>query len=85
MAFKLNLLAFIVAFSVGLFFIYMFTPPPEVVVKFPTPWNAGRVVYRDAQDHSACYVINATNEACPADRHMIKPQPSAATYMSDLM
>lgn len=78
--FRLNLMAFILAFSGGLLYIYMFTPPPEVVVKFPTPWNAGRVVYREPNDHSSCYVIRATNESCPAEKGRIRPQPIYSPY-----
>lgn len=77
---KLNLTAFVVAFSAGLLFIYLFTPPPEVVVKFPTPWNAGHVVYREPGSSDACYVVRATNETCPADKALIRPQPVFSAF-----
>jgi len=64
---------FILAIGVGFFFIYVFSPPPQVVIKFPNPYNAGKVVYHDKSD--ACYVYKAEKEACPLDKSLIKSQP----------
>lgn len=72
---KLNIAAFIIAFALGLFFIYMFTPAPEIVVKFPSPWNSGQVVYQDDSVSNGCYVYNAERTTCPIDPISIKPQP----------
>lgn len=69
----INPFYFIIALGVGLFIIYAFTPAPEVVVKFPNPFNAGKVVYKDSSD--ACYVYKAEKAECPADKTLIKPQP----------
>lgn len=41
----LNAPAFIVALGVGLLVTYMTVPPPKIVIKFPTPYNAGKIVY----------------------------------------
>jgi hypothetical protein len=71
---KLNPIAFLIAFAVGILFIYLATPPPDVVIKFPTPWNAGDVVYRqDTTD--TCFVYKADKSTCPMDRSLIRPQP----------
>lgn len=75
---KLNIAAFIISFALGLLFIYMFTPAPEVIVKFPSPWNSGHVVYEDGGDKeqgAGCYVYTASMETCPIDKKAIKPQP----------
>jgi hypothetical protein len=70
---KIKFLYFLLAFSFGLLLCYVMTPMPEVVLKFPTPFNAGRVVYRDKAD--TCYVYRADAVSCPMDKHRIKPQP----------
>lgn len=77
MLLKLRFGYFFAAFAVGLFFCYVLTPPPEVVIKFPTPYNAGAVRYKN--DADTCYVYRADKVACPFDRTMIKPQPVAAS------
>ena len=41
----LNAPAFIIALGVGLMITYVTVPPPKVVIKFPTPFNAGKIVY----------------------------------------
>jgi hypothetical protein len=64
---------FFFSFAIGLFFVYILTPPPEVVVKFPSPYNAGQITYRDKSD--TCYVYKADNVTCPMEKSMIKPQP----------
>lgn len=64
-----NPLIFIIAFCVGIFLTYISTPPPNVVLKYPTPLNAGKVVYRDSAD--MCYKYNAKQVQCPADKSKI--------------
>lgn len=71
---NINTTAFIIAFAAGIFFIYMFTPPPNVVVKFPTPWNAGHVVYT-GDNPNTCFVYKASKTSCPIDESLIRPQP----------
>jgi hypothetical protein len=48
-------------------------PKPEVVVKFPSPYNAGKIVYNDKAHN--CFVYNAEEVACPKDGHGVRPQP----------
>ncbi len=64
---------FFVSFAIGLFLVYVFNPPPSVVIKFPSPYNAGKVTYKDKND--TCYTYKANKVACPADKAKIKPQP----------
>lgn len=75
---KINPFYFFIAFAIGLFFVYIVTPPPEVIVKFPSPFNAGKIVYKDKSD--TCYVYKADNVACPKDKSAIKPQPLFEDY-----
>ena len=64
---------FFVSLSIGFFAIYVMAPPPQVVVKFPSPQNAGKIVYKDTAD--TCYVYKADAVECPMDKALIKPQP----------
>ena len=68
---KLNPIYFFLAFAVGLFYCYITTPSPNIVLKFPSPINAGTVTYKDKDDN--CFKYIATQEAC--DKRDIKPQP----------
>ena len=66
-------LYFFASLAIGLFLVYMFHPTPEVVVKFPSPYNAGKVTYHD--NHDSCYQYKANMVECPADRSRVKSQP----------
>lgn len=70
---SINPIYFIISFAIGLFLVYVFNPPPNVVVKFPSPYNAGKIVYRDKND--TCYVYKASSVSCPLDKSIVKPQP----------
>ncbi len=69
----LNTSYFLIAFGVGMMVVYITTPPPNVIVKFPSPYNAGHVVYTDKADN--CYKYTARDVTCPFDKSLIKPQP----------
>jgi len=68
---KIRPLWFFLAFGVGLCVCYMFTPPPTVVVKFPSPRTADKVVYHNDVDDS-CYSFKAQQVACTSQS---KEQP----------
>jgi len=70
---KIKPFYFFLSFAIGLFAIYIFTPPPQVVVKFPSPYNAGNTIYTDEAEQ--CYVYNFDKSSCPMDKSLIKPQP----------
>lgn len=61
---------FFLSFAIGILIVYMMTPPPEIVLKFPSPYNAGKVVYKDKSD--ACYEYEAEKVECDGKA---KPQP----------
>lgn len=54
---------FLIALCVGLFYTYISTPPPEIVVKYPTPFNAGKITYVD--DAGVCYRYKVKKVSCP--------------------
>eukprot|EP00873_Tetraselmis_striata_P033900 jgi/Tetstr1/454164/TSEL_041083.t1 len=65
---KLNPLAFALALGAGLMLVYVLAPRPKLVIKFPTPENAGKTVYRDTEN--GCYVYESEKVACGADAKM---------------
>ncbi len=58
-----DLFYFILAFAIGMLIVYMTTPVPEVVYKYPTPENAGMVIYQD--DTENCYKYDSEEVECP--------------------
>lgn len=63
--FHLNWYAFLIAFALGITYVYFTVPVPKVVYKYPSPYNAGKVVYQD-EGHS-CYTYAAEKVACTKD------------------
>ena len=61
---------FFIALFVGLFYTYLTTPMPEIIIKYPTPENVGNIIYKDRAD--VCYKYVAKEVACPADKSKIK-------------
>lgn len=78
---KINPLFFFVSFAVGLLFCYIVSPNPQVIMKFPSPYNAGQVLYKDKSDQ--CYKYQADKVSCPADQKLIKPQPIQEDFKQD--
>ena len=65
--------AFILAFCSGLLYVYLFTPHKQIVVKYPNPFNAEKLVYSDSTD--GCYKYKANKVDCPADKSKILEHP----------
>ncbi len=76
---RINVPYFFVAFAIGLLYCYLVTPPPQVVVKFPSPHNANKVVYKDAND--TCYMYDVDRKTCPRDASKIREQPIAEAFL----
>lgn len=76
---RINLKYFLVSFAVGLLACYIMAPPPDVVIKFPSPYNAGKVTYKDKA--GTCFAFKADAQACPADRSLIKDQPIMEDFL----
>lgn len=64
---------FFLAFSVGLIFTYLVTPTPTIIIKYPTPENAGKYVYKDKAD--VCYKYRAEEVDCPDNKDLVKEIP----------
>lgn len=69
---RLNMTALVTSFAIGILFTYLVTPPPKVIVKFPSPYNSGRVVYRDSSD--TCYKFKSDTVDCQVHDN-VQPQP----------
>jgi hypothetical protein len=68
--FRLNILAFIMAFICGFIFIYVDVPKERMIIKYPTPYNTNKLVYRGLDDN--CYKVRAQEVKCTQDAI---PQP----------
>jgi hypothetical protein len=66
----INPFAFFIAFAIGLFYQFMITPEPEVVTKYPSPYDSDDIKYTDKS--GMCFKYRVTKSACPQDGGMIK-------------
>ena len=66
---KIQPFAFFIAFCVGLFLVYITTPTPEIIIKYPTPETANSLIYEDAAEN--CYKYKATETTCTKDAKSI--------------
>ncbi len=63
-------LYFFLALFIGLFFTYISTPIPDIVIKYPTPENTGKIIYKD--DADVCYKYRSEEVECPVDKSKIR-------------
>ena len=63
-------LSFFIAFGIGLFLTYIYSKPKKIVIKWPTPENAGNIIYKDYADN--CYKYKASEIPCPDNKDEIK-------------
>lgn len=62
-------LAFFIAFAVGIFLVYIYSPAKKIIIKWPTPENIEKTVYKDHSD--SCYKYKANEVSCPDDKSLI--------------
>lgn len=66
---------FLVALFIGLAYTYLFTSPPRMVIKYPTPFNIKDTVYVD--ENNVCYKYKIKEVECPKDKsnitHIVPP------------
>lgn len=53
---------FIIAFAIGMLFVYTLSPTPDIIIRYPTPENAGKIIYKD--DAGVCYKYRAEEVPC---------------------
>lgn len=66
-------LFFLIAFLIGILFNYLNAPKPKIITKYPTPTNAGTIVYTD--EAGVCYTYDVKESICPTDPLKIKKMP----------
>ena len=66
----IDLTYFLMAFCLGLVYTYWIVPQPQIIIRYPTPFNAGHIVYTD-RNHS-CYTYQLKKDICPLDQSKIK-------------
>ena len=60
--FRMNWLSFFLAFILGIFNYKFNSPPIRNVIKYPTPYNANKIVYMNHDNQ--CYKYNAEEVKC---------------------
>jgi hypothetical protein len=61
---------FIMALGVGLLYTYVTAPPPEIIIKYPTPFNQHETTYTDKA--GVCYKYNVKLSSCPQDENKVR-------------
>ena len=71
---------FVLAFSLGIAYVYATSPKPQVVMKFPSPSNHDKVMYKDNSD--SCYKYNVEKLDCDdvKDPSKIRSQPVMESF-----
>lgn len=75
----LDPLAFVLAFGVGILIVYVTNPKAQIVIKFPTPMNAGKVIYRGDDE---CYKYSVEEVDCDSYVSSMKKQPLSSRVMA---
>lgn len=71
--FKIHLLAFILSFSIGVFFVYTMMPDQKHIMVYPSPDNIDHIQYKDQADN--CFAFKQTKAQCPSDSSSIFQTP----------
>ena len=58
-------LVFLISLFIGLVYSYLTSPKPEVIIKYPTPYNIKDTIYRD--NRGICYRYKIREVDCPKD------------------
>lgn len=65
-----NPLAFFISFAIGIFIVYISTPDPKIIIKYPSP--SGTNIYKDNAD--MCYKYLANEVKCDNTAEKMKIQ-----------
>lgn len=77
---KLNLFYLVISFCIGIGYIYIVTPPPTVIRKFPSPFNTDHLVYKDKE--SNCYKYKHEKIKCNDTEYNVVDQPVMENFKS---
>ena len=70
----INTPIFIISLAIGLFLTYISSPPPDVIVVYPTPDNVDQLLYKDR--NNTCYRYTANPIECPKNSSEIHEMPA---------
>jgi hypothetical protein len=62
----IDMRVFIISFFLGMMYVYLTTPTPDIIVKYPTPHNVDKIVYTDKTGN--CYRYQLKEEKCDASK-----------------
>jgi len=69
----INIFWFLIALTIGFAYVYITSPPKNIVYKFPSPVNATNTIYQNKDNK--CYKFESKVTECPANTSLIKEQP----------
>lgn len=70
---RLRIIPLILGFVIGVIAIYFINPQKDIVRKYPTPENAGKVVYKDK--NGVCYKYASNVVDCDKNESRLKDFP----------
>ncbi len=62
--------AFFISLAIGLLIFYVIAPQKRIIIKYPNPENAGKIIYKDNNEN--CFKFKAKEVNCPSDKSNIK-------------
>jgi len=69
----ISLPIFLISFTLGLFFIYIYGPQKKTIYIYPSPDNIDKILYKDKA--SNCFKFNKVIIECPNDEKLISNIP----------
>lgn len=68
---RLSYSALFFGFLCGLFLIGIFHKKEKIIIQYPTPTNAGKIIYKDLQDK--CFKYHSIRTKCSENNQVIIP------------
>lgn len=69
----INIPVFIISLTLGIFFVYISNPRPNVVFVYPNPDNLNDIQYKDRT--GACFGFSSEEVSCPSNEKDIRKYP----------
>lgn len=69
----ISIRAFLISFSIGLFFVYVLGPEMKKIYIYPSPETIGKVLFKDKADN--CFSFEEEIVECPTDKTKISTIP----------
>jgi hypothetical protein len=60
--FRFNFIAFFIAFFIGISYVYLSAPKQKIIIKYPTPYNSNKIIYKNESD--LCYTYEVEDIKC---------------------